>query len=107
VAKERELALVESRLQSGNKLATENSTEHRHRQEERVSRRDPARVVRSKTASRGHAVNMGMMLQPLVPGMEHAEEADLCAEVSRIASDLEQRCGAGMEEQVVDHALVL
>jgi hypothetical protein len=27
---------------------------------------------------------MGMMLQPLVPGMEHAEEADLRAEVAGI-----------------------
>src|ERR1700750_2874230 len=48
-----------------------------------------------------------MMLEPLVPGMEHAEEADLCAEVARIASDLKQGGGTGLEEQVVDHALVL
>jgi hypothetical protein len=33
------------------------------------------------------------MLQSLVPGMQHAEEADLCAEVTRIARNLEQRCG--------------
>jgi hypothetical protein len=30
-----------------------------------------------------------MMLEPLVPGMEHAEEADLRAEVAGIASDLQ------------------
>jgi hypothetical protein len=41
------------------------------------------------------------------PGMEHAEEADLRAEVTRIASDLKQRCGAGLKEQVVDDTLVL
>jgi hypothetical protein len=64
-------------------------------------------MVRSKTAGSGNAVNMRMMLQPLVPGMEHAEEADLCAEVARMASDLEQRCGTGMKKQVVDDALVL
>src|SRR6266851_5750843 len=39
--------------------------------------------------------------------MEHTEEADLCAEVSRIASDLQQGCGTGLEEQVVEDALVL
>src|ERR1700694_829766 len=50
---------------------------------------------------------MRMMLQSLIPGMEHAEEADLCAEVTRIASDLEQGCGAGLKEQVVEAALVL
>src|SRR5216683_1650037 len=39
--------------------------------------------------------------------MEHAEEADLRAEVSGIASDLKQGGGTGLEEQAVDHALVL
>jgi hypothetical protein len=39
--------------------------------------------------------------------MEHAEEADLRAEVAGIASDLKQGCGTGLEEQVVDDALVL
>jgi hypothetical protein len=33
-------------------------------------------VVRGATAGE-HAVDMGMMLQSLVPGMEHAEETDL------------------------------
>jgi hypothetical protein len=47
-------------------------------------------VVRSEAAGGEHAVDMGMMLQALVPGMEHAEEADLGAEVAGIASDLEQ-----------------
>jgi hypothetical protein len=31
--------------------------------------------------------------------MEHAEEADLRAEVTRIASDLKQRCGAAVGER--------
>jgi hypothetical protein len=52
-------------------------------------------------------VDVGMMLEPLVPGMEHAEEADLSAEVAGIASDLQQGRGAGLEEQVVNHTLVL
>src|SRR5258705_4822863 len=39
--------------------------------------------------------------------MEHAEEADLRAEVSGIASDLKQGCSTGLEEQVIVHALVL
>jgi hypothetical protein len=64
-------------------------------------------VIRNKTASGGDTMDMRMMLQPLVPGMQHAEETDLCAEVTRIASNLEQRCGTGSKEQVVDDALVL
>jgi hypothetical protein len=64
-------------------------------------------MVRSEAARGGNAVDVGMLLQPLVPGMEHGEEADLRVEVAGIASDLKQGCGAGLEEQVVDHALVL
>src|ERR1700722_3148018 len=50
---------------------------------------------------------MGRMLEPLVSGMEPAEEADLRSQMAEIASDLKQGCGTGLEEQVVDHALVL
>jgi len=48
-----------------------------------------------------------MMLQSLVPGMEHAEEADLGSKVTGIAGDLQQGFGAGAEQQVVDQSLVL
>jgi hypothetical protein len=30
-----------------------------------------------------------MMLQSLIPGMKHAEEADLGTEMTRVASDLQ------------------
>ena len=39
--------------------------------------------------------------------MQDAEEADLGSEVARIASDLEQRLGTGMEQQVENNLLVL
>ena len=64
-------------------------------------------MIRGQTASGDDAVDMGMMLQPLVPGMEHAEEADLGAKVPRIAGDLQQRGGAGAEQQAIDQPLVL
>jgi hypothetical protein len=32
---------------------------------------------------------MRVMLQSLVPGMKHAEEADLGAEMTRVAGDLQ------------------
>jgi hypothetical protein len=34
-------------------------------------------MIRSEAAGGDHAVDMRMMLQSLVPGMEHAEETDL------------------------------
>ena len=107
VAIELKLVLVKGSLQSGDELAAKDAAEHLHRQEETVARSDPMGVVGSETSSGGHAVDMGMMLEPLVPGMEHTEEADLRAQVAGIASDLKQGCGAGLEEQAVDHALVL
>src|SRR5712692_6305280 len=50
---------------------------------------------------------MGMMLQSLIPGMEHAEEADLRAEVTRIAGDLQQSCSTGVKQQVIDQPFIL
>jgi glyoxylase-like metal-dependent hydrolase (beta-lactamase superfamily II) len=74
----------------------------------RVSARgDPSGVLRSKATRRDHAVDMGMMLQSLVPGMQHAEEPDLGSEVPGIAGDLEQGSSAGVEEQAVNQPLVL
>jgi hypothetical protein len=48
-----------------------------------------------------------MMLKVLSPGMEHAEESDICSQVLWIASQFEHRGGAGAKEQIVKHALVL
>jgi hypothetical protein len=55
-------------------------------------------VIRSDAAGGKHAVDMGMMLQSLVPGMQHAEEADLRTEVTRIAGDLQQGMSIGVKE---------
>jgi len=64
-------------------------------------------VVRSEAAGSQHAVDMRMMLQLLVPGMEHAEETDLSPKMPRIAGDFKQSLCAGVEEQVVGEPLVL
>jgi hypothetical protein len=95
---ELECAGLKSILESGDKLATEDTAKHFDRKEEGSARGDPAGVVRSETAGCEHAVDMGMMLQSLVPGMEHAEESDLCAQVTRIAGDLQHGFGAGVKQ---------
>jgi len=48
-----------------------------------------------------------ILQQVLSPGVEDAEESDLRAQVLGVGSDLEERGGAGMEEQAVEDALVL
>ena len=85
---ELELAFAECGLETGNELAAEDTAEHLDGQEEGSARGGPARMVRRESACGDDAVDMRMMLQSLVPGMEHAEEADLRTEVPRIASDL-------------------
>jgi len=41
---------------------------------------------------------MGMMPQPLIPGVEHAEETYLGSKVPGIASDLKQGLSTGVKE---------
>ena len=74
---ELQLAFAERSLKLGEELAPEDTAEHLDRQEERTARRDPAGMIRCKAAGGDDAVHVRMMLQPLVPGVEHAEEADL------------------------------
>src|SRR5579871_5826205 len=52
-------------------------------------------------------MDMGMESELLTPGMQHAEEANFCAEMSRIAGDFEKSFRAGAEQQIVDDFLVL
>lgn len=64
-------------------------------------------MIGSETAGGNDTMGVRMKLQALIPTVEHAEETDLGAEMSRIASDLKQGLGAGVKEQVVDEPLVL
>ena len=64
-------------------------------------------MIRSETAGSNNAMDMGMKLQALIPGMEHTEETDLRAKMPGIAGDLKQRLGTGMKEQAVDELFVL
>ena len=52
-------------------------------------------------------MNMRMVLQVLAPGMEHADETDLGAEMARIGGDRAQRFGRRLEQDGVDRCLVL
>src|SRR5713101_5888827 len=102
-----ECAFAECAPKSGDKRAAEDTAEHFDGKEERAAGGDPAGVVRSEAAGGKHAVDMGMMLQSLVPGMEHAEEADLGSKMPGIASDLQQSCSTGVKQQVIDQPFIL
>ena len=61
--------------------------------------RDPA-------AGHDH-VHVGVVCHGRSPAMEHRGDADLGAQVLGIGRDGEHGLGAGLEQQAVDHALVL
>jgi len=72
-----------------------------------VSEANPVFAVERETTDWDHAVDMRMMQKVLAPGMKHTQEADLGAEMFCVSRDLQQRGGAGAEQQVVDDLLVL
>ena len=49
---------------------------------------------------------MRVLLQVLAPGVQHAQEADVGAEVLGIAGQLQHRFGTGAIKEVVDDPLV-
>jgi hypothetical protein len=97
-----------SLLESFDEFATKNFAEYVFGKEEAgASRMYPARVVAGETAGGHDAMDMWMVLQLLIPGVEDAEETDLGPEAFGIRSDLGQCLGAGAEEQAVDDFFVL
>ncbi len=94
---ETEFVLRMQSFEAIHKLAAEHFSENIDRQEESLLRVNPPRMVRGQTAGWNNTVNVWMMLEFLVPGVEDAEEPDLRAEALGIAGDLKQCLGAGPE----------
>ena len=88
-------------------LAAEDTAEDFDGQKEAGLCGDPALVVGTQSAGRDDAVNMRMVQQLLIPGMQHAEESDLRPQMFGVASNLEQSLGAGAEQQTIDLCFVL
>jgi hypothetical protein len=104
---ELELALEQKLLELRRELAAEDTAENPDRQQEARRCGNPSGAVEREATARNDAVNMGMMLEVLSPGMEHAEQADVSTEMLGVACDLEQCGGACTEEQIVEQLLVL
>ena len=102
-----QLTFGESAFQSGDELAPKNPSQNRKGKKETATGGEPAVVVGRESSGGDHAMDMRMMLQFLVPGVEHAEEANLGAQMPGMASDFEQSLSAGTEQQIVEDLLVL
>ena len=97
-----------SLLETFDELAAKDFAEYVFWKEEaRISGMHPVRVVVGEAAGGHDAVDMRMVLQLLIPGVEDTEETDLSAQTPGIRGDLHQCLGTGAEEQAVDHFFVL
>ena len=81
-----QLTALEGRLQTSDELATEHAPQYGDGKEEARVGSNPTGVITGEPASGDDTVGMGMKLEFLVPGMEHAEEADVSTEMSAVAS---------------------
>jgi hypothetical protein len=106
-AMEAKLALTEVALQGDDKLAAKNLSQHGDGKKETSVRWNPTRVIEGQSAGGHHTMGMGMMFQFLIPGVEHAKEADFGAQMLGIASDFQEGFGAGLQQEMIQDFLVL
>ena len=103
-----ELSGSVSLLERFEKLAAEDFAENRFRNKEVLTARaHPMGMVARETAGSDDAVNMGMMLQLLIPRMQNTEEADVGAEAPGVGGNFDESLCAAAEQQSVDHFFVL
>src|ERR1035437_4972313 len=102
-----QLAFGVKLAEAHHELAAEDTAEDFDGQKEAVRCGDPALVVGTESAGRDDAVNMGMVQQLLIPGVQYAEESNLRTQVFGISGDLEQSFGVDAEQQTIDLCLVL
>src|SRR5258706_1939898 len=107
VSVEVELAILKRLFERVDELAAKNFLQHFLGQEVIVSGTNPAGVIGRETAGRNDTVHMWMSGEPLAPRMQDTEEADLCDEVSGIASDFEEGFRTGAQQEIVKDFVVL
>jgi hypothetical protein len=91
------LALLKSSLESGDELATKDTTKYAYWQEEGIAGMDPAFTIGGKTAGGDYTMEVRMKKQVLPPSVQHGKEADSCAKMFGVSRDLEQGLGSGAE----------
>ena len=95
------------KTQTVNELAAEDLSEDFDGEEEGILGRNPLSVVWREPSAWNDTMQMWMEQQILSPGVQNAEEADVGAQVFRIASDLQKRLRHSSEQEVVEFDLVL
>jgi hypothetical protein len=84
-----QLAVREGRLEAGDELATKYAPQYSNGKKEAWVGSNPMGVIAGESTGGNDTVDMGMKLEFLVPGMKHAEEANLGSELGGITSHFE------------------
>jgi len=71
------------------------------------SARNPLGAIRRQTTARHHHMHMRMVRQRRAPRVQNRHEADASAQMPACGCDLERGLGRCLEQQIVDHRLVL
>jgi len=88
ISGEVKLATLKGRLETVGELAAEHTAEHGDGEKEARMGWNPVGVVEGESTGRDDTVDMGMNFELLIPGVQHAEEADVGAEVLGITGPL-------------------
>src|ERR1039458_4034580 len=96
------IGLFESLQEEG----AEQAAEHTYGEKESRQASLPLTVGR-ESAARNDAVQVGMQMQVLPPGVQYGEEADLRAQVLRVAGNGKQRGRHSAEQDLVDDFFVV
>src|SRR5260370_14128604 len=107
ISLEAELAITESLPEGIDKLSAKDFTQHFVGKKEPLGCGNPVRVIGRESAGGNDAMNMGMSFEFLTPGVQHAEEADLCTEMLGIASDFQKGFRTTAKQEIVEDLLVL
>src|SRR5215469_1903555 len=84
-----QLPSLKLRLEPSDELPAKYTPEHWDGEKKTRTRANPACAIRAEPTCRDDAVDMGMKLQFLIPSMQHAEEANLGAEISGVTGHCE------------------
>jgi hypothetical protein len=94
--------------QEGQELAAEEAAERLDGKKEVELAWCPPSLPAAGQASGGHdTVDMGMVFQSLIPGVQDGEESDAHAEPFGVGRDLGERFGNGAEQNAIDDPWVL
>ena len=107
IAEEAEGLRVEGGSQAFEEQATEQAGERLDGEKEVRPPGDPARPIERETAAWRDAMHVWMMRQRLPPCVQNSDDADLCAEPTRVGGERRHRFGRRREQDRVDDGLVL